>query len=84
MLAVGETVIPLHHPLPVVVVSIVMERESVSKMTVSPMAKACAQSGTTPDVLYGRIEEGETLDTETVATMLAVCRALVVTWPGAS
>ena len=49
MLAVGETVIPLHHPLPVVVVSIVMERESVSKMTVSPTAKAAA--GTAPKTL---------------------------------
>ena len=35
--AVGETVILLHHPLPLVGVSIAMERESVIKMIVSPI-----------------------------------------------
>ena len=41
-LAVGETVILLHPLLPLVGVSIGMERESVSKMTVSPMARCDA------------------------------------------
>ena len=42
LIAVDETVILLHPPLPLVGVSIVMDRESVSKMTVSSMATGAA------------------------------------------
>ena len=44
-LAVGETVILLHPPLPSVGVSIGMERAGCSKMTVSPTAAAAATAG---------------------------------------
>ena len=41
LLAVGETVILLHRPPPLVGVSIGVWRPSVSKMTVSAMARCC-------------------------------------------
>ena len=55
-LAVGETVILLHRPLPSAGVSIAMERESVSRMTVSPMAiTATREAQPVVDSIGGRL-----------------------------